>query len=66
MTKVKQIIEYCRLWNITIVSYGLAPNPNGFCFEKPDSVSDSVAYKLDKMLNALNSDEEVQLRKAVM
>ena len=48
--------------NLEIVSYGLAPNPNGFCFESHGKASESVKREFSKMLEALNSDEVKKLR----
>ena len=48
---------------ITLVSYGLAPNPNGFSYElygdiPADEVKDIV--RIDKLLDGLNKhDEEI-------
>lgn len=34
---VQRIIDLCELYGFEIVSYGLAPRPNGFCYEIGDS-----------------------------
>jgi hypothetical protein len=55
MNKVKQLLDIMLEYDIEIVTYGLAPNPNGFCFEcgDLDTEGDSVlAYCLpDEYLN---------------
>lgn len=38
MNKVSRVIELCNYHGFAIVSHGLAPNPNGFCYEMPDPV----------------------------
>lgn len=48
--------------NLEVVSYGLAPNPNGFCFESHGKASDNVKREFSKMLDALNKVETNKLR----
>jgi hypothetical protein len=61
-TRIEQIIYYCELHELTIVSYGLAPNPNGFCYELGERTCAANCDDLDKMLDALTSKEERELR----
>lgn len=60
--RINAILEFCEENNIEIISYGLAPNPNGFCFEYDDRVTDCVE-KLDELLDSLSSIEVSELRK---
>lgn len=63
--KLDNIIQHCADTGIEIVSHGLAPNPNGFCYELPENVTKSDVDKLDKMLKALTKSEEQQLIEAI-
>lgn len=66
MSKIQQILDFCTDNNIEIVSYGLAPNPNGFCYELPENLDDTDAYEtLNKMLDALTAQQVVELRKII-
>lgn len=66
MSKIQQILDFCTDNNIEIVSYGLAPNPNGFCYELPEKLDDMDAYEtLNKMLDALTAKQVVELRKII-
>lgn len=63
--KVKDLAQFMLDNNIEIVSYGLAPNPNGFCFEcHDDSTPDHVKKYVSKELNTLTKVEIDQLKKA--
>lgn len=62
---VRKVLSFASDWNIEIVSYGLAPNPNGFCFECDDSVPDSVRIKFSNMLDGLTTSEENELKERV-
>lgn len=62
---VLKVLELCDDYGFTIVSFGLAPRPNGFCFEMPDDGDEDTvlaAVELTKELNALSSKEEEELR----
>ena len=61
-TAVHNIIEHLSDNDIELVSYGLTPNPFGFCYERGDHTSREACVKLDRMLNALDESEERQLR----
>jgi hypothetical protein len=60
--KLESIIDYLEKHDVEIVSYGLAPNPNGFCYEVSDLAH---CDKLDDMLSDLTSSEENDLRNYV-
>lgn len=47
-------------FNIELISYSLAPNPNGFCYES--SESKIINEKLDQLLNELSEKEEKVLK----
>jgi hypothetical protein len=63
--KIEKILWFLAENSIEIVSYGLAPNPNGFCFELFGEASQNDAKELSSMLDALTSKEELELRRAV-
>lgn len=46
-----------------IVSYGLPPNPNGFCFESHGDVSEAVKRKFSRRLDALTKNQEEILKR---
>lgn len=58
--KIEQIISLCMIHDIEIVSYGLAPNPNGFCYEIGNTPADA-AEKLDELLDSLTAKEKEEL-----
>jgi len=75
VNKINRILE---TWNIELVSFGLAPNPNGFCFEvlggRNGNIKHILSNKeiiqrrndiicLDKMLGSLSKDEEKKLKR---
>lgn len=43
--------------DVELVSYGLAPNPNGFCYEKHTAISEVDEKALNDALNSLSSKE---------
>jgi hypothetical protein len=55
---IKILEEQCG--NIEIVSYGLSPNPNGFCYEvyNPDKIDKSKAINFCYLINNLTNKEE--------
>lgn len=61
---IDQIINLCVLHNINIVSYGLAPNPFGFCYEV-ENTSCAAAKKLDELLDSLSEEQELELKKVI-
>lgn len=64
-SKVKHLIQFGLDNNLEIVSYGLAPNPNGFCFESHGDASETIVRHFAKLLESLTTDEVAELRKAV-
>lgn len=62
MTKIDQILELCADSGIEIVSYGLAPNPNGFCFESCDDSTEREVKQMNDLLESLSTKEENVLR----
>lgn len=63
--KVSKLLRYCRDHNVEIVSYGLQPNPNGFCYEIIAKKSRVNLDQLDAMFDGLNGDQEQELRHIV-
>ena len=61
--RLKRLIEFGLLNDLEIVSYGLAPNPNGFCFESHGKASDKVKRHFSDQLDTLTKDETQELRK---
>lgn len=61
--KVEKILEICSRQDIEIVSFGLAPNPWGFCFEIGEDTSEKAVQKINDLLNSLNEKEESELKK---
>lgn len=61
--QVKQILRLCDDTGAVIVSYGLAPNPFGFCFERGDDMTDAQAKALSELLDGLSGHEETELRR---
>ena len=59
---VKNIIEMSDRWGIDL-AYGLAPNPFGFTFINFGDAPKLVIKKFSKLLEALSSEEENELRK---
>ncbi len=59
---LRKVLSFASDWNIEIVSYGLAPNPNGFCFEADDTVPRDIKIKFSKMLDGLTESEENELK----
>lgn len=65
MDKINKIIELCEDFDMEIISYGLAPNPNGFCFERSDKTSNKKVKELSKLLDQLTKEEERQLKQLI-
>lgn len=59
---IRLLEKYCG--DIELISYGLAPNPNGFCYEilEPDNVDQSDLIKINYLLNTLTSKQENELK----
>ena len=62
---LKKIMQFGLDNNLEIVSYGLAPNPNGFCFESHGKASNIVKKTFFDELENLSTEEVEQLRKAI-
>ena len=63
-SKIKKIEALCLDHDIEIVSFGLSPNPNGFCYETPERpINKKVLIKLDELLDSLNSEETLIMRR---
>lgn len=63
--KVQKILEHCEESDIEIVSYGLAPNSWGFCYEAGKNTTEKQCKKMNTMLKALNVSEERELKREV-
>jgi hypothetical protein len=55
---LKKIDDILEGNDLTIVSYGLAPNPFGFCFERGEHVNSETCKELSRLLNGLSVTEE--------
>lgn len=60
--EVNRVIEFMQDHDLEIVSFGLAPNPNGFCFESPKGTSEAIKRKCSRMLDSLSQEAEEMLR----
>ena len=60
LERIDQILE---AYEIEIVSFGLAPNPNGFCFEASEETPLDVVTELSGILDNLNKSEIERLKK---
>ena len=56
--KIRRVLTLLVDSGSEIVSYGLAPNPNGFCYERGNSLSKVQEKELNNLLNSLSSKEE--------
>jgi len=61
-TTIDKIIELCADSGNEIVSYGLAPNPNGFCYERGEDATYKECQELSELLDLLTNSETVKLR----
>ena len=67
---VQKILQFGFDNNLEVVSYGLAPNPNGFCFESHPNqfgkeASDDIKRAFHNMLESLNRSEVNEVKKAM-
>lgn len=62
---IKRILEHCDIYGIEIVSFGLAPNPWGFCFEASEDTPEKAIVQLHRWLDGLTKDQIEELRKEV-
>lgn len=61
---IQDILLLCDLHDIEIVSYGLAPNPNGFCYERGEATTNEACQWINDVLDSLNKEEIKELRGA--
>jgi hypothetical protein len=60
--KIEMILELMTQSGIEIVSFGLAPNPNGFCYECADETTNKESKKMSELLSSLNNKEVSELK----
>ena len=61
---LRLIRKFLNEGHIEIVSYGLAPNPFGFCFEiLNDELTDKTLKTISEAFDYLSNEEEELLRK---
>lgn len=64
--KIDQLLQDMEENGLEIVSYGLAPNPNGFCFElMDDDISDETINEFSEKLDILSAAETKYLRSII-
>ncbi len=61
-TRVIAVLDLLDSTDCEIVSWGLAPNPNGFCFERGENTTTTQARALSEALDSLTSEDEQVLR----
>ena len=59
---MKRLLKILNTYDVALVSFGLAPNPNGFCFEAEDSVDKAIVTELGELLGQLTLKEEKYLK----
>jgi hypothetical protein len=70
--KVQAIMEYALEHGFELTSFGLEPNPFGFCYETHPDAENGEEPGLDEhqyfnsLLYALNESEELELRRAAL
>ena len=62
------VLEHLEIHHIELTSYGLAPNPNGFCYALADSAMEHekdeynlTSLYLGTVLSNLTASQEVEL-----
>lgn len=60
---LKRLIQWGLDNNLEIVSWGLAPNPFGFCFESHGNASDEAKKYFSQRLERLEPHEVEDLKK---
>lgn len=60
--RAKRVMGFGLDNGLEIVSYGLAPNPNGFCFESHYKASESVQRVFHNTLETLDKETVEVLR----
>ena len=63
--RVRKLLTFMFENDLEIVSYGLGPNPNGFCFENHGKASKKVLKYVSKELDSLTNIEIKEIREAV-
>jgi hypothetical protein len=65
--RIQTVLDLLDKLDAELVSYGLAPNPNGFCYEISDyrNIIPEDEFKLNEALEDLTIKEEQELRKLV-
>ena len=53
--RIEQILDFAMIHDIILVSFGLASNPNGFCFERGKETTKQACLDFTKMLNELTN-----------
>lgn len=61
----ESVLEFASIYDMEIVSFGLAPNPNGFCFERGEATTDHEARVLGELIDRLDRNETDKLRNLV-
>lgn len=62
MGTLNKILELANEQGFEIVSYGLAPNPNGFCFESHGEATPEQERSFNRILEGLMPEEVSELR----
>lgn len=62
---ITRIIDLMDESGIQIVSYGLSPNPNGFCFEGSDDTTDEQMNEMANIIEDLSFKDEKKLRRII-
>jgi len=58
---LREVIVLLERGVCDLISYGLAPNPNGFCYEKHGTLTESDEKELNTLLDGLTPDQEREL-----
>ena len=73
MSTINKILDILDESGIELVSYGLAPNPFGFCYELPEHETQEqfsslglYAAELEGLLKQLNTNQENELKKLTL
>lgn len=66
LSKVEKILKFGLENNLEIVSYGLAPNPNGFCYERHGKQDERVEKYFWQQLESLNKNEIEEMKRIAL
>lgn len=58
--RLDKILDMLESYDIEIVTYGIAPQPNGFCFESTENKK--INKRFSMLLNGLSVDDTQKLR----